>query len=146
MDAAQLKGTLIIVHVATAQLRNKPAITTETGWLGEPNELMVQRNVTGAMRTMRYLRMLPGKVELMENPIWLERTEVLRSPGSGVWHAAVERGTTVTKGSLVGTLTDFFGNTISEVRAPFAGEVLYIVGTPAMSRGEPVGMIGASRP
>src|SRR5690349_2719816 len=45
----------------TAQLRNKPAITTETGWLGEPNELMVQRNVMGAMRTMRYLRMLPGK-------------------------------------------------------------------------------------
>ena len=44
----------------TAQLRGKPAITTETGWLGEPNELMVQRNVAGAMNVMRYLRMLPG--------------------------------------------------------------------------------------
>ena len=130
----------------TAQLRNKPALTTETGWLGEPNELMVQRNVIGAMRVMRYLRMLPGPVAMVQNPIWLERTEVLRSPGTGVWHAAVERGTTVTKGSVLGTLTDFFGNTIAEIRAPFAGEVLYIVGTPAMSRGEPVGMIGAPRP
>jgi predicted deacylase len=130
----------------TAQLRNKPALTTETGWLGEPNELMVQRNVTGAMRTMRYLRMLPGRVEMVQNPIWLERTEVLRSPGTGVWHAAVERGMTVTKGTIVGTLTDFYGNTIADVRAPFAGEVLYIVATPAMSRGEPVGMIGAPRP
>ena len=130
----------------TAQTRGKPAITTETGWLGEPNELMVQRNVAGAMRTMRYLRMLPGPAELVQNPIWLERTEVLRSPATGVWHAAVERGTTVTKGTLMGTLTDFFGNTIAEIRAPFAGEVLYIVATPAMSKGEPVGMVGAPRP
>ncbi len=130
----------------TAQLRGKPAITTETGWLGEPNELMVQRNVTGAMRLMRYLRMLPGPVELVQNPIWIERSEVLRSPGTGVWHAAVERGMTVTKGSLLGTLTDFYGNTMAEIRAPFAGEVLYIVATPAMARGEPVGMIGAPRP
>jgi predicted deacylase len=130
----------------TAHLRNKPALTTETGWLGEPNELMVQSNVAGALNLMRYLRMLPGQATMVRNPIWMERTEVLRSPGTGVWHAAVERGHTVTQGSLLGTLTDFFGNVVAEVRAPFAGEVLYIVATPAMTRGEPVGMIGAPRP
>lgn len=129
----------------TAQVRGKPAITTETGWLGEPNELMIQRNVTGVWRLMRYLKMLPGPVELVQSPIWLERTEVLRSPDTGVWHAAVERGTTVTKGTLLGTLTDFHGRVLAEVKAPFAGEVLYIVATPAMSKGEPVGMIGAAR-
>ena len=92
------------------------------------------------------VRMLPGSVQLVRYPIWMERTEVLRSPGTGVWHAAVERGHAVTQGSLLGTLTDFFGNVVGEVRAPFAGEVLYIVATPAMTRGEPVGMIGAPRP
>jgi predicted deacylase len=107
---------------------------------------MVRRNVTGALRLMRYLRMIPGPVELVKQPIMLERTEVLRSPATGTWHAAVERGHTVTRGTLLGTLTDFFGNTVAEIRAPFAGEVLYIVGTPAMSKGEPVGMIGAPRP
>ena len=130
----------------TAHLRNKPAITTETGWLGEPNESMVQRNVDGAFNLMRYFRMLPGPATLVRSPIYLVRTEVLRSPGTGVWHAAVERGHTVTAGTLLGTLTDFHGNVIGEVRAPFVGEVLYIVATPAMSKGEPVGMIGAPRP
>jgi predicted deacylase len=130
----------------TAQVRGKPALTTETGWLGEPNELMIQRNVSGAMNLMRYLRMLPGPVVMVKNPIWLVRTEVLRSPDTGVWHAAVERGTTVTTGTLLGTLTDFHGRTLAEIRASFAGEVLYIVATPAMSKGEPVGMIGAPRP
>lgn len=129
----------------TAHLRNKPALTTETGWLGEPNELMVQKNVDGAMRLMRYLKMLPGPVQLVQHPIWIERTEVLRSPETGVWHAAVERGHTVAQGTVLGTLTDFFGNKIAEVRAPFAGEVLYIVATPAMNKGEPVGMIGATK-
>ncbi len=130
----------------TAHLRGKPAITTETGWLGAPDEEMLRSNVTAALRLMRYLRMIPGPVELVQHPIWLERTEVLRSPATGTWHAAVERGHTVTRGTLLGTLTDFFGNTIAEIRAPFAGEVLYIVATPAMSKGEPVGMIGAPRP
>ena len=127
----------------TAHLRNKPALTTETGYLGLPAEDMIRRNVTATMRLMRYLKMIPGPVEMVQHPIWIERTEVLRSPATGTWHAAVERGHTVAQGTLLGTVTDFFGNTIGEIRSPFAGEVLYIVGTPAMTKGEPVGMIGA---
>ena len=40
----------------------------------------------------------------------------------------------------------FFGDTIDEVRAPFGGVVLYVVATPPISEGEPVGMIGAIKP
>lgn len=127
----------------TAHLRGKPSLTTETGWLGLPEESMVALNVTGATRLMRYLKMLPGPVEMVAHPIMLTRTQVLTSPGTGTWHARVERGHTVTTGTVIGVLTDFFGNVMAEVRAPFAGEVLYVVGTPAMRSGEPVAMIGA---
>jgi hypothetical protein len=130
----------------TAHLRGKPAITTETGYLGVPAEDMVASNVKAALRLMRYLRMVPGPVEMVEHPIWLERTQVLTSPATGTWHAAVEKGLTVQQGTLLGVVTDFFGNAVGEVRAPFAGEVLYIVATPATSKGEPLGMIGAVKP
>jgi predicted deacylase len=129
----------------TAHIRRKPALTTETGYLGMPVEEMIALNVMGATRLMRYLRMIPGPVELVQHPVYLARTEVLRSPATGTWHAKVERGHTVQQGTVLGVLTDFFGNMIAEIRAPFAGEVLYIVGTPAMSKGEPVGMIGSPR-
>jgi predicted deacylase len=129
----------------TAHVRGKPAITTETGYLGTPAEEMVQRNEAGAFRLMRYLRMLPGAAELVERPIYLERTQVLTSPETGVWYPLVERGHTVGEGSVVGYVTDFFGRKVGEVRAPFAGAVLYVVGTPAMSKGEPVAMIGTVR-
>ena len=47
------------------------------------------------------------------------------------------------KGALLVTITDFFGEEIGEVRAPFAGEVLYVVATPPITKGEPVAMVGA---
>jgi len=129
----------------TAQLRGKPSLTTEAGYLGMPAEEMVQRNVDGVFRVLRYFKMVPGEVELVRQPLFFERTEVLRSPATGVWHAKVERGQSVQKGALIGLLTDFFGNPQAEIRAPFGGIVLYVVATPAMSQGEPMGMIGEPR-
>lgn len=129
----------------TAQIRGKPALTTEAGYLGVAAEDMVQRNVDGVFRMLRYLRMVPGEIELVRQPLFFERTEVLRSPATGVWHPKVERGQSVQKGALIGVLTDFFGERRTEIRAPFGGIVLYVVGTPAMSQGEPMGMIGDPR-
>ena len=129
----------------TAHIRGKPALTTEAGYLGIAAEDMVQRNVDGVFRLMRYFRMVPGAIELVRDPLFFERTEVLRSPGTGVWHPRVERGQSVQKGTLLGVLTDFFGAPQADVRAPFGGIVLYVVGTPAISQGEPLGMIGEPR-
>jgi predicted deacylase len=126
----------------TAHLRGKPAITTETGYLGVPAEEAVQRNVTGAQRLLRYLQMLPGDVQRVEHPVYLDRTAVLTSPATGTWQATVERAQTVQKGTVIGVVTDFFGAPVAEVRSPFAGTVLYVIGTPAMSKDEPVAMIG----
>jgi predicted deacylase len=126
----------------TAHLRGKPAITTETGYLGMPAEEMIQRNVDGVFRLLRYFKMLPGELQLVEQPIWIDRTEVLRSSHTGIWYATVERGQTVQQGTMIGYLTDFFGSKLEEIRAPFGGVVMYVVATPAMSSGEPVAMIG----
>ena len=124
----------------TAHLRGKPSLTTETGYLGLPEPQMVEQNVNGALRVLRHLGMLPGSVETVK-PVWLGRYEVLTSPETGVWHHAVERGHTVAEGAILGRLTDFFGDEIAVIRAPFDGEVMYVVATPAMSKGEPVAMI-----
>ena len=82
---------------------------------------------------------------MVERPIYLERTQVLTSPETGIWYPQVERGHTVGEGTVVGYVTDFFGQRTGAVRAPFAGVVLYVVGTPAMSKGEPVAMIGREK-
>jgi hypothetical protein len=40
-------------------------------------------------------------------------------------------------------VTDFFGTLLTDVRAPFTGEVLYIIGTPAINKDEPIAFIAA---
>lgn len=129
----------------TALLMGKPAITTENGYLGEPAEAMIQRNVDGVYRVLRWLGMWPGAVRLPTRVTYLRRFEVLRSPTSGTWHPLVRRAQSVTAGAVLGYLTDVYGRGRTEVLAPFAGEVLYVVGTPPMSVGEPVAMLGAVR-
>jgi predicted deacylase len=129
----------------TAQLMGKPGITTETGQLGIAADENVQRNVRGVFRLLRYLRMLPGEIEMVQRPVWFERTEVLRSAVTGTWHPAVQPGQTVAAGALLGTITDFFGSQLAEVRAPFGGIMLYVVATPATSPGEPLGMVGVPK-
>ncbi len=125
----------------TAHLRGKPAITSEGGYLGIADEEMVQHNLTGVLRLLRHLGMLPGTPEPLPAAVYFERTEVVRSPGTGIWYPAVAEGQAVARGSVLGVLTDFFGDTLAVLRAPFGGVMMYVVPTPAMSQGEPVGMV-----
>ena len=130
----------------TAIVRGKPAITTETGLLGRVDTDGADLAEAGAFNLLRHFRMLPGEPRRVEHPIWIDRSEVLRSPAAGIFRALVQPDQSVARGTLLGVLTDFFGNPVQEVRSPFAGIVLYIVATPPVSQGEPLGMVGHIKP
>ena len=126
----------------TAITRGKPSITTETGGMGRIDTDGADLAEAGAFNLMRHFKMLPGEPKCAEHPIWIDKSEVLRSPADGVLHPQVQPGQTVAKGTLISVLTDYFGNKIHEFRANFAGEVLYVVSTPPVKKDEPVGMVG----
>jgi predicted deacylase len=125
----------------TAATRGKPAITTESGALGQTDDESIGRTESGVLNVMKFLKMYPGEPELVKNPIWLEGGEVLRSDSNGIFYPMVERGHTVAQGTLLGYVTDFFGKKLFDVKAPFAGEVLYVLGTPPVSKGEPLAFV-----
>jgi predicted deacylase len=127
----------------TAITRGKPALTTETGALAQVNEediALVERGIAGLLR---HLAMRPDGPPAVDAPLWIERNVVLRANATGVFHAEVHRGHTVAKGARIGRLTDFHGRTLEEIRAPFDGEILYVVATPPITKGEPLAMIGS---
>jgi len=130
----------------TALTRGKPAITVESGYLGTTDPESIERIIRGVFSLMRHLRMLDGAPERVAHPVFLDPTHVVTSPTTGILYPKVERGQYVTAGTLLATITDFFGRTIAEVRAPLSGIVLYIVATPPISQGEPVAFIGAVKP
>jgi uncharacterized protein len=127
----------------TAVTRGKPALTTETGGMARVDEesiALVERGVAGLLR---HLGMRPEGPAPVAAAIWMERSDVLRAGATGIFYPSVERGHTVAKGSPIGRITDFAGRTIEEVAAPYDGEILYVVNTPPVSKGEPVAMIGS---
>jgi hypothetical protein len=130
----------------TAILRGKPALTVESGFLAVSDEASIVRLERAVAGWLKLLGMRVTGPDPVEHPVWIDRSEVLTSRHTGIWYPLVERGQTLAQGSLVGRVTDFFGRTLEDIRAPFAGEVLYVVGTPAMNAGEPVGFIGQSNP
>ena len=130
---------------ATALARGTPAIIVEDGYLGTTDPASVDRLRRGALSLMRHLKMLEGQPEKVRKPVYLEPTELLTSPATGILYPAVERGRPVRKGALVATITDFFGQQLAEVRAGLDGIVLYVVATPPITKGQPVAFIGAPK-
>jgi predicted deacylase len=87
--------------------------------------------------------MIPGSAHLVD-AVWIDPSEVLLSAHTGTWHPAVAADQRVDAGQLVGRITDYFGDTITEVRSPLSGVILYVVVSPAISEGEPLAMVGVT--
>jgi predicted deacylase len=127
----------------TAITRGKPAMTIESGAMGQSDEESIARIERGVAGVLKHLKMRTAGPDPVQQAVFLGRNQVITSQHTGIWYPLVERGHTIAEGALIGRITDFQGRTIEEVRAPFGGEILYVVGTPPTSKGEPLGFIAA---
>lgn len=126
----------------TAAVRGKPSIAAEAGYAGRVETDDVNRLVNGCLGVMRYLKMLPGAVRPIENPVWIERIETATSTADGIFYPLVKRGAYVQQGMKIGYVTDWFGKTVQEATAPASGVVLYICAVPSMKKGGTIANIG----
>lgn len=128
----------------TAITRGKPAITTETGGLAQVADEAIAWVEHGVAGVLRHLAMRAEGPPPVAAPIWIRRDQVLRAGATGIFHPDVACGQTVAEGAAIGRITDFHGRTLQALVAPLEGEVLYVVRTPPITKGEPVAMVGAS--
>jgi hypothetical protein len=126
----------------TASVRGKPSIVVEAGHAGTVETDDVALLVNGTLSTMRAIKMLPGESHPVENPVWIEKLSDVLADGPGIWYPLVKRGTYVSAGMKLGTITDFFGKTIAEPRAPVAGVVLHVNAVPSLKKGDNIADIG----
>ena len=126
----------------TAAVRGKPSIVVEAGHAGTVETDDVALLVNGTLSTMRALRMLPGAAHLIENPVWLEKIVDVTGEQLGIFYPLVKRGTFVQAGMKLGTVTDFFGKTGAEPRAPVAGVGLHVNAWPTGKKGDNIANIG----
>jgi predicted deacylase len=130
----------------TAILHGKPAITTETGDRSRVDEDMVQLVEHGVAGLLKHLGMRDDGPPPVAAAHWIDREQVLRADATGLFYPAVVKGQMVEAGDVLGRITDFHGRLLESISAPFAGEILYIVDTPPITKGEPIGMVGTIAP
>ena len=126
----------------TASTRGKPSITVEAGYTGTTEAYDVELLANGCMNVMRYLKMLPGTVEPVAHPVWVENLTTVESDRTGIFYPLVSRGTYVQQGMKIGYTTDYVNNTIAEARAPVSGIIMFIRGVPSLTKGETIASIG----
>jgi predicted deacylase len=131
---------------STALLKGKPAIAVEAGYAGTVEPEDVEVLVRGCFSVMRHLGMLAGEKTPVENPVWFEKPVTVQSDRSGVFYPRVRRGTFVEAGMRLGHVTDYFGKTVDEPRAPTAGVVLYVRAVPSLKKGDTIADIGVLAP
>src|SRR5690242_8787507 len=63
----------------TANTRGKPAIAVEAGYSGtvQPDDVALLAN--GTLNLMRFLKMLPGELTVVEHPVWLGKVDTVSS-------------------------------------------------------------------
>ena len=133
----------------TAMTRGKPATTIESGAMGvADDEASIAAIERGCVNVMKHLKILDGRADFPQTITWYEPAQVLTFPKdlpekAGLFFPGAKRGDMVEKDALLGYVTDFFGNKVFELKAPFAGEVLYIIGTPPISAGEPLAFVAS---
>ena len=126
----------------TAITRGKPAVTIESGALGQTDPESVQIIVDGVRGVMRELGMIEGGPAPVSRPVYLDPSVVITSPATGFLYPMVERDQHVEQGTVVARITDFFGNELAQVETPISGVVLYVVATPPITAGQPVACVG----
>lgn len=126
----------------TAAVRGKPSIVVEAGHAGTVETDDLNLLVSGTLSTMRALRMIPGEPHFIENPVWIEKLSDVLADGPGIWYPLVKRGTYVSAGMKLGTITDYFGKVIVEPRAPVTGVVLHVNAVPSLKKGDNIADLG----
>ncbi len=121
-----------------------PAICPELGGRGKFEEERIQQGSKGLLNVLRYLDMLPGKVELPEKQLIVRNhlTRVYVDIG-GIFVRQVDRGEMVEEGDKLGDIFSLRGfGRLCEVKAPHKGCVVSYTQNPIVNPGSSVGMVG----
>lgn len=116
----------------------------EGGKTNNIEELVVEEGLNGVKRLLSHLGMRSFKIDISKDrePIFLTESKWMRSPNSGMFQAIVKNGSKVTKGEIIGIVTDPYGNFERKVKATSAGYVICLNESPVVYKGDAIFHIG----
>jgi predicted deacylase len=119
---------------ATAAGLGVPAMIAEDGGAGQYDSATAERMLGGLENVLRSLEVIPGSVRNVPPPRRFGRFAWVGTREAGFFRPSVKVGDEVAAGQSLGSLVDFYGRMIEEVAAPDAGQILFMLVSPAIAR------------
>jgi predicted deacylase len=114
----------------------KPSLLFEGGKSMLYDEEAIQHGVKGAENVMQFLKMKKEKFVPEKESIIIKKSKWLRASHSGMFHIHIKNGAWVTKKTVLGIITDPFGEFEKKVYAPFDCYVFCMNIAPIVNRGD----------
>ncbi|MBE0493549.1 MAG: succinylglutamate desuccinylase/aspartoacylase family protein [Thiomicrospira sp.] len=146
LDLARAFGTPVILNSdlrdgslrEAAAKKGIPVLLYEAGEALRFDELAIRGGVQGILRVMRQLEMLPKSRKIPPaDPIIARSSAWVRAPQDGIFRASVKQGERVVKDqTLLGRISDPFGESEVDVWSPFSGIIIGQLHLPLVNEGE----------
>lgn len=125
---------------AAAVKRGIPMLLYEAGEALRFDEMAIRAGVNGIINVMRHLEMLPAsrrKNVPARKPVEARSSFWVRAPQSGIFRAVVVEGDRIEANkTMIGVISDPFGETEVEVYSPSSGIVIGQMQMPLVNEGE----------
>lgn len=116
-----------------------PMLLYEAGEALRFDEVSIRAGVNGIVKVMRLLGMLPNLSRSRKKkyePIIARSSFWIRAPDSGILRSMVPLGGRVAKGSLLGMVSDPFGEREEHITSPYSGIVIGRINIPLVNEGD----------
>ena len=124
---------------------NIPIIVYEGGEALRFDENAIKEGIEGALRVLEHFRMIkpsPIKRNIKRSSIHLKKRRWIRAKIAGLFNSFVHNGEKVTKGQIIGDITDTYGETSVKIKAPISGYIIAINYFPIINRGDAIFNLG----
>ncbi|WP_299799280.1 M14 family metallopeptidase [uncultured Maribacter sp.] len=120
----------------------KIALSLESGKLGQVQTEAVDLIKTGVYNMLSEMNMYNSEIKSTTDFKNITEQSYLKSEYQGIFTSDFKAGDTVTEGEIIGHIKDIFGVTLTVLKAPNTGIILYKIGTPPVNKDETVICIG----
>ncbi len=124
-----------------AHKNNIPIIVYEGGETLRFDEFAIEEGIKGTLRLLKHFKMIsenPLRDIKKKESIYLTKRRWIRAKIAGLFNSFVHNGDKVTKGQVLGDITDTYGETSIKIKAPINGYIIAINYFPIINRGEAV--------
>jgi predicted deacylase len=133
IDSRQRDGSL---RQMAADLK-KPLLLYEAGEALRFDETSIRLGVKGILNTMRALKMLDvATIKNTKAPSVVASTHWVRAEVSGNLQSNKKLGAHVTKGEVIGTISNPFDLSVREIRSPYKGIIIGLCKLPPVHEGQ----------